>query len=294
MSEQKQKSVSYSQYSLYAKCPLRWKLDYIDNHRKYEQSINTIFGTAFHNTVQHYLTVVYSESAKAADNIDLNEYLKSQLYTEYKTALENNGNVHFSTPTELAEFYCDGVEILKYIKRHRSLYFPTKKHKLIGIEVPLSLQLKGNISFKGFIDIVILDERTNRKKIWDIKTSTSGWNKYQKADTTKTAQLILYKKFYAEQYGWDEESIDVEYLIVRRRINENAEFVPKRVQLFAPASGKITRSKVAKSFQEFLDNCFTADGNYNTESAYPAIATSACKYCPYANNEGLCSKKNRF
>ena len=291
MNEIKQKTVSYSQFSLYAKCPLRWKLDYLDNLRVYEQSIHTIFGTAFHTTLQNYLTVMYNESVKKADEIDLPKYLQEQIFAEYQTAIQKNGGKHFSDPKELSEFYNDGVEILKYVKRHRGVYFPSKKHKLMGIEMSLDLQLKGNVGFRGFIDIVILDERDGRIKIWDIKTSTAGWNKYQKADQTKTAQLILYKEFYAKQYNWDVEKIDVEYLIVRRRINENAEFVPKRVQTFAPASGKVTRNKIGKMFQDFLDNCFTEEGEYNSEGHFPAMETSVCKYCPYFNSD-LCNKKD--
>jgi hypothetical protein len=236
---------------------------------------------------------MYNETVKKADEIDLEKYLQDQITLEYRTAIERNGGKHFSNAKELSEFYSDGVEILKYVKRHRGVYFASKQHKLVGIEMPLDLQLKGNIGFKGFIDIVILDERDGRIKIWDIKTSTSGWNKYQKADQTKTAQLILYKEFYAKQYGWDVEKIDVEYLIVRRRINENAEFVPKRVQTFIPASGKVTRNKIGKMFQEFLDNCFTDEGEYNQNGTFPAIETSVCKYCPYFNSE-LCNKKDRI
>ena len=292
MNEAKQKTVSYSQFSLYAKCPHRWELDYLQNRRVYEQSIHTIFGTAFHTTLQNYLTVMYNESVKKADEIDLPKYLQEQIFAEYQTAIEKNGNNHFSDAKELSEFYLDGVEILKYVKRHRGVYFPSKNHRLIGIEMPLELQLKGNIGFKGFIDIVILDERNGFMKIWDIKTSTAGWNKYQKADQTKTAQLILYKEFYAKQYGFDVDRIDVEYLIVRRKINEAAEFVPKRVQLFSPASGKVTRNKIGKLFQDFLNNCFTAEGDYNEKGNFPAIQTSACKYCPYANSD-LCNKKER-
>ena len=292
MSELKQKTISYSQFSLYAKCPRRWKFDYLDNLRVYEQTVHTIFGTAFHNTLQNYLTVMYNDSVKAADAIDLNAYLQEQIFNEYKTAVEKNNGTHFSTPKELAEFLQDGIEILKYVKKHRGVYFPSKKHKLVGIEVPLNLQLKGNVGFIGYIDVVILDERTGRIKVWDIKTSTSGWNKYQKADITKTAQLILYKEFYAKQFGVDVEMVDVEYLIVRRRINEEAEFVPKRVQTFIPASGKVTRNKVSKMLQEFLDNCFTEEGIYNEQGAYPAIETSVCKFCPH-NKSGLCAKQDR-
>ena len=89
MSETNQKTVSYSQFSLYAKCPRRWELDYLQNRRVYEQSIHTIFGTAFHTTLQNYLTVMYNESVKKADEIDLPKYLLEQLFAHHGDLLLN-------------------------------------------------------------------------------------------------------------------------------------------------------------------------------------------------------------
>jgi len=288
------KTVSYSQFSLYANCPRRWKLDYIDGLRKYEQTINTCFGTAFHKTVQDYLQVLYFKSVKEADSIDLEEALKQALFEEYKESLTKNGGVHYSTPQELAQFYMEGAAILKYFQRHRREYFSTKNTELVGIEIPLNQGLINNIEFNGFIDIVIKETNTGRYKIIDLKTSNQGWNKYQKADQTKTAQLILYKEFYAKQLGIDPDLIDVEYIIVRRNINENSDFPMKRIQTFVPASGKPTRNKIGKMFIDFVQSAFNEDGTYNMEGQYPAIACSACKYCPYASEEVLCPKKERL
>ena len=288
------KTVSYSQFSLYLQCPRRWKLDYVDNLRSFDHNINTTFGSAFHSTIQNYLTVMYSESVKKADEIDMHQYLRESMMTEYKSSLLRNNNQHYTTAEQLAEYYEDGVAILNYFKRHRSAYFSSKQHSLLGIEVPLSLQVRPKVKFTGFIDIVIKDHRDDRIKIYDIKTSTSGWNKYQKADKSKTSQMILYKEYYAQQFGVDVESIDIEYVIVRRKINEELEFVPKRIQTFIPANGKVTRNKILKMFDEFLDSCFTEDGNYNMERGYPAYATSACNYCPYLKEDALCPRKERI
>lgn len=288
------KTVSYSQFSIYLQCPRKWKLDYIDNLRTFDHNINTTFGSAFHTTVQNYLTVMYNESVKKADEIDLKSYLRESMMTEYKNALSKNNNQHYSTAEQLTEFYEDGAAILDYFKRHRSAYFSSKQHSLIGIETPLSLPLRNNIKFTGFIDIIIKDHRDDRIKIYDIKTSTSGWNKYQKSDKSKTAQMLLYKEFYAKQYGVDVESIDVEYVIVRRKINQELEFVPKRIQTFVPANGKVSRNKILKMFDSFLDNCFTENGEYNVEAEYPAYTSSACNYCAYAKEGALCPKKERI
>ena len=290
----KVKTVSYSQFNIYANCPKKWKLDYLDNLRVYSQSIHTVFGTAMHVTIQNYITVLFTESVKAADSIDLGEYLKQTLFNEYKQSLEQNGNVHYSTPAELAEFYEDGVAILKYFKSHRAQYFNTKHHELVGVEVALQAPLIYNVAFVGFIDIVVKDTRDNTYAIYDIKTSTSGWNKYQKADQTKTAQLILYKEFYAKLFNVDADSIHVEYIIVRRKINPALEFAPKRIQSFVPASGKPTRNKIGKMFMDFIQTCFTETGDYNSTSPYPAMDSSGCKYCIYKSQEALCPKKERI
>lgn len=288
------KSISYSQFSLYANCPKRWKLDYADGLRKYEQNINTIFGSAFHKTIQHYLTTMYNISAKEADSIDINEYLKEALQEEYKTALSKNGNTHFTTSKELADFYMDGIAILKYFKNHRRVYFSARKQKLVGIEVALKIPLNDFIDFIGFIDVVIQDVETGRIKVFDIKTSTRGWSKDQKKDLSKTAQLVLYKNYYGQQLGVDPDMIDVEYLIVRRKINEDGDFPMKRIQTFIPSSGKPTRNKVQKMLTEFVSNAFTSEGDYNLNGNFPAISSSACKYCPYKDDEARCSKKERI
>jgi hypothetical protein len=121
-----------------------------------------------------------------------------------------------------------------------------------------------------------------------------GWNKHQKADISKTAQLVLYKEFYAKQFNVDPDSINVEYIIVRRKINEDLEFVPKRIQSFSPASGKPTRNKVGKLFQSFINEAFNEDGSYKVENNYPAYKGKACTYCPYNADLVACPKQNRL
>ena len=49
---------------------------------------------------------------------------------------KKNNNQHFSSPTELREFFEDGKEILRFIKKKRNLYFKKKGTYLVGCEVP--------------------------------------------------------------------------------------------------------------------------------------------------------------
>jgi RecB family exonuclease len=285
-------SISYSQFSMYLQCPKKWEQEYALNKRVFEQSIHTIFGTAVHEVLQNYLTVMYSQSAKKADEIDVSSDLQSRMVRLYQDAAKKTG--HFSTPEELQEFWKDGIEILSYFKRKRNVYFSSRNEELLGIETELGLNLVSNLKFKGFIDVVIRDKRTGRIRIIDLKTSTRGWNKYQKADKTKTAQLILYKEFYGKQFGVDPEMIDVEYIILRRKINEDSDFPMKRIQTFSPPSGKPSRNKVGNGLTEFIKNAFNEDGSYNLEGEYPAIASSSCKYCKYKNDSTICPVAKRL
>jgi hypothetical protein len=245
-----------------------------------------------HETLQNYLHVTYNQSAKKADELSLSSDLQSRLVKLYGEASQQIG--HFTTPAELQEFYRDGVEIINYFKRKRSLYFPTKQHELVGIEVELNIPLKNNVVFRGFIDILIKDNRTGRYKILDFKTSTRGWNKYQKADKNKTAQLLLYKEFYGRQLGIDPDLIDVEYIILRRKIAEDSDFPMKRIQTFAPASGKPSRNKIGQLLVEFVGTGFNEDGTHNKDVEYPAYKSSACKFCKYKDNEELCPAAKRI
>ena len=119
---------------------------------------------------------------------------------DFKKAKEEEGKEP-CTLEQLREFFQDGVEILDFVKKRRADYFGKRGYKLIGCEVPIDVDLKKNVKMVGYLDLVILDEITNTLKIYDIKTSTQGWNKWMKKDENKTQQLLLYKQFYSKQYN---------------------------------------------------------------------------------------------
>ena len=136
----------------------------------------------------------------------------------------------------------------------------------------------------GYLDIVILDEVTDTLKIYDIKTSTRGWNKWMKKDTNKTQQLLLYKQFYSKQYNHPIENIEVEYFIVKRKLWEEAMFPQKRVQKFSPASGTVSMNKVNTKLLKFISEAFTEEG----EKKNDMVATpskKACRWCEFNQTE---------
>ena len=286
----KSKTVSYSQYAVYKQCNYRWYLEYAKGLKIFKPSIHLIFGTAAHETIQNYLQVMFDKSATEADKIHLPTYFKTKLMELYKA---NAHAGHFSTPQELSEFYEDAVAILEFFKRKRNLFFSKKNCKLVGIEIPIKgpiVEGYDKVTMKGFIDLVIYDKALDKYIIYDIKTSTRGWSDYEKKDQVKVNQILLYKKFFSNLKGIPEDKIDVQFFIVRRKINENLEFAPKRVQEFKPANGTKKVNDAFEDIQNFVKEAFTVEGEYQ-EKKYPKN-TDKCKFCPYIDKLELCDKKN--
>ena len=275
--------ISYSQISMYNDCPLRWKLKYVDKLVMFESNIHLIFGTAMHEVLQHYLNVMYAETAKKADEINLNEMLRDKLVEQFKLAEEKDGKPP-CTKEQLMEFFDDGILIIDFFKKRRNQYFSKRDWELIGCEIPIEVDLKNNIKMVGYLDVVMRHIPTDSIKIIDIKTSTMGWNKWMKKDENKTQQLLLYKQFYSKQYDHPVERIDVEYFIVKRKLYENLDFPQKRIQKFVPASGKPSMNKVNTRLLKFVNEAFTEDGERKDDM----IATpnkKACKWCEFKGTE---------
>ena len=276
--------ISYSQLSMFSECPQRWKLNYIDKVTESEPSIHLLFGTAMHEVIQTWLEVMYHDSVKNANKLNLEQRLHDKMMELFKQDKEVYGK-NPCTLEELREFFQDGVDILDFLKKRRADYFSKRGYKLIGCEVPIDVDLKKNVKIVGYLDVVILDEITNTLKIYDIKTSTMGWNKWMKKDENKTQQLLLYKQFYSKQYGVPIENIEVEYFIVKRKLWEEAMFPQKRVQKFSPASGTVSMNKVANRLNTFLDLAFDDEGNRISENIIPTPSKKACKWCEFKNTK---------
>ena len=285
-----QKNISYSQYSMWKKCPKQWSLQYREGHKLYSPSIHTVFGKAFHETFQHYLEVMYEKSGAEADRVDIFGFLKEKLREHYLNGYKKNNNQHFSQPGELQEFYNDGVEILSYIKKKRGRYFSKRGWYLVGVETPITIAPNPkfpNILYIGFLDLVFYHEPSKTFKIIDIKTSTNGWKSYAKKDEEKQYQLLLYKKYFSKQFGVPEENIDIEFMIVRRKVYTEGDFPQKRVQEFSFPSGKIKMGRATRALNEFIETCFV-DNTYTEKEMEPRASEWNCTFCPSKDNKELC------
>jgi len=287
-----EKVISHTQLTIFNQCRFRWGLQYRDKKKIFDPSINLIFGIAMHEALQKYLEVYYNESITAADKLDLNSMFKGRLIELYTKDLKKNKGVHYSNPDELHEFYTDGVAILEWFKKKKKKYFDKRGWYLVGCEIPIDYQVLPNVSYRGHLDVVMYHEPTNTIEIIDLKTATKSWGKWQKSDQTKLAQLILYKKFFSELFDFPIDNINVKFLILKRKLYENIDYVQNRVQEFVPASGKIKIKKSWEMLERFAHAAFDEHGNFKDTKYKKEISDNNCKFCPYKDEDELCSKGN--
>ena len=280
----KKKKVSYSQFSNFYKCPRKWFIDFILNKKVFEDSINTCFGTAIHEVLQNYIKILYTVNTEAADSLDL----KKQFQELFKRELSDKNVKH--TEDEFIGFVFDGQDILDEFMKplNRVKHFPSKKYEFIGVEFPITVDIRNQTQFVAYIDLILKDKETGIYKIYDFKTSTMGWNKWAKEDTSKTSQLLIYKAFYSRVFNIPLNMIEVEFFILKRKLYENVEFPQSRIQNFTPDNTKRLIIESVTDFTEFVDTCFTTTGEYNKESDYfknPGKNKKHCKFCPHYKTE---------
>lgn len=252
-----------------------------------------VFGTSVHRAMQYYLDIMFNKSGVAADKIDMDSYFQNVFVEEYSKTLNDNKGIHFSSASEMREYFDDGISILNFFKKNRGEYFSTRKWSLVGIEIPLVQKINSkypNVYLKGYIDFVLFHEATNTIKIFDIKTSKQGWKDKEKKDESKIQQIIIYKEYFARQYGIDPEKIEIEFFIVKRKLYENIDFPQKRIQIFSPASGKNKRTKAVNDINRFVETVFNQDGSYKKDKLIKNVSKDSCQWCPFKDNETLCDK----
>ena len=210
----------------------------------------------------------------------------------YKGEVEKMSEGTPCSQLDLEEFYGDGRRILEWFMKHIGKFYSKSGFELIGIEIALNKEIKKGVNFIGYIDIVLRDIAEDTIVIIDLKTSTQGWNKYQKEDKLKNSQILLYKKYYSELFNVPLSKIRVEFQIMRRKMPEDAPYPVPRISKHVPPNGAPSVNKVYDEFMSFIDIVFDDEGNFR-DIPYPKVPGNNkknCKWCEF-NARGLCDGK---
>lgn len=284
--------VSFSQYSMWSSCPQQYKLNYIDKLSESTSNIHSVFGSAMHETLQEYLDKCLRISKSQADKMmNLKDMLKVKMKDIYLKEFEEY-KTHISTKEEMVEFLEDGNLILDYFQKPKNFnnFFSLKDDELVAIEQPINTKISDNVNFLGFIDFIVRNKKTGKYRITDFKTSTKGWSKYQKSDPIKNTQILLYKKFYAEMLNISQDMIEVEFLILKRKVAEVEDYTIPRISRHIPASGKPSVNKAWNGFLAFVESVFDETGNYRMDIDYPKKPSKLCDWCEF-KQRGICDGK---
>lgn len=292
---------------MWKKCPLQYKYSYVDKLSSNLKSIHLAFGSSMHDTIQCYLYTEYNKKklkgvevngipvddyvirdGKKIIDFDTSKLLQERMYKEVQK-LSDSEKDDSITLENMKEFYADGVAICDYLKKKRSDWFFIRGWELIDIEMKLEEDIKENLYFVGYIDILLKDKLGNYHII-DLKTSTGGWRDYHKKDKTLTNQNLLYKHFLSKKLNIPLEQIKVEYLVLKRKVPDDPEYaiMGRRLQRFIPSDGKVSMNKAVADFEYFVENVFDDDGNRKEEGYEPTPSKNACRFCEY-NERNICN-----
>ena len=225
----------------FIKCGYFYKLTVVDNLGKFDNTLDTIFGTLMHRFVASILT------NKATLE------LAQKTFTRTWLKLGGIYDKHINHERyDIQRLNLAGLNILKTVKESFERNLPG--YSLISIEESIEKRLRVKISdkhrqfFKGFIDIVLkLNDGTY--VIIDLKTCSSLFYFKKKLDKYKEMQLVLYKHFYAKLFEIDPKKIETFFVTLEKnpKVKEPIQFI--RIT---------TGEKKVSSHLKILDNSLSA------------------------------------
>ena len=194
---------SYSKIECYEQCHFKFKLQYLDGHYYFSESIATLFGSAIHKVEEDIANLI--KEGKPIDYVGLKNSLilklaeiKHKFPKEYEELDKS-----MRTYSDKAKFYLEkGIYRLEnFMKAH-----PT--YEIVGAEIPFKFDFNDEFYFSGYIDRVFKDTATGKYLIQDIKS----WAVPAEDDKLVTPlQFVVYTLAVKNMYGVSTDDITCEY-----------------------------------------------------------------------------------
>jgi len=212
------KHISFSELKIWAECPYKHKLKYIDGVEGFTGNIFTAFGTAIHSVCENI-------AKGELEPIDYDEFFDLNFLAELKKLDEKPQS------KMITEFRDQGKqispEVFPELEKHFGKFevFSTEESLYQKID-----ELKFEYYLKGFIDLVIKTE-DGKHHILDWKTCSWGWDREKRSEKLVTYQLTLYKKFFCEKHNIDPSDVETHFGLLKRTAKKD------RVEIFRVTSG---------------------------------------------------------
>jgi ATP-dependent exoDNAse (exonuclease V) beta subunit len=231
--------LSYSGLRIWKECPFKYKLNYVEDKKKFAGNSYTAFGNAMH-TVCEKIVMKEWEQEEASSRF-------RECFIEEVDLLPEEEKENF----DMAEMGCQGLGLAELAVPALEKFFG--KFEVISSEEELLEPIDGtDTMFKGFVDLIIRTE-DGKIRIIDWKTCSWGWDARKKSDKMVTYQLTLYKYFLARKHGWHTKDMETYFALLKRTAKK------KRVEIFRVTSGQIK----IKNAVRLLDNALASvDKNF--------------------------------
>lgn len=256
------KTISFSSLSDLHRCPYSFKLSRIDGIYISTSSVDTIFGTVIHNSVQKQLQTKQEQT----DRFERTWKKFCGLYRKYLDIEQTN------------KYFDAGVIILQNINLFVENEFG-KDFEVLSVEEELLSSIDNtDIKFKAFVDLVILDHKNERLVILDLKSCSSAfmWKKY--AGKEKERQLVFYKHFYSLKHKLEPKDIQTIFLLLEKDPKSK-----KPIGLHKITSAEKKTSNHLRVLNESIQNL--------KELELFVKNRTGCKFCPYKKS-GDCIDQN--
>ena len=227
--------ISFSELKIWAECPFKHKLMYIDKIKGFIGNEYTAFGGAIHSLCENALLGKLPEE-------DYEEYFQHAFRAELK-------KVPVSKPKLVIEMLSQANRISPEVIPAVQEYFGN--FQVVSVEERLFEKIENfkdaEYNFKGFIDFVVKTE-DGKYHIVDWKTCSWGWDAERRSDRLTTYQLTLYKKFFCQKHNIDPKNVETHFALLKRTAKKD------HVEFFRVTSGPRKTNNASDLLLKALSN----------------------------------------
>jgi len=208
--------ISFSALKTWKECAYKYKLNYLDDKKRFSGNEYTVFGTALHEACER----------KVLDNtVDEVQIFKDK-FAEELAKLSSDVIIEQKMKDDLQR---QGAMLSGMILDALKQYFGS--FKVVSAEEELKTPIdETGFDFKGYVDL-ILQTDDGKYHIIDWKTCSWGWDMEKKNDPMTNYQLTLYKRFFGLIQGIDPKQIETHFALLKRTAKKD------NVELFRITSG---------------------------------------------------------
>ena len=257
------KHISYSELKIWAECPYKHKLNYVDKLRKFIGNEYTAFGRSLHSLCEHMVQ----------------ETLPEEQYDDFFEGTFGHELGQLGDPENLRENLVNDMLVqAKKITPHiiPGLVNSFGEYEVFSVEEKLFEKINDfsldKYTFKGYIDLVIKTS-DGRYHIIDWKTCSWGWDARKRTDRLVTYQLTLYKKYFCQKHNIDPSIVETHFALLKRTAKKD------NVEIFRVTSGKKKTENAMALLHRALHNICKSN-NIKNRLSCRGCEHYKTKHCP--------------